>query len=184
MRRILAHSWLGRVYKADKWLFVLLSLFFFFTLFANFIRLQATPFFIWAMYSQKLPEKTDYSYLEVHYNGNKLLNIQHSWNEPAKNYLYLPLGYYIEIKDSNYVDPFRNYLESHWLKKHPAFTGIAPYLYPDRRTIDKFPGWYKRYLSLQVNEPVNNILVLKRHVQFHPDGASQVIATDSLLYIP
>src|SRR5689334_19100198 len=117
MSRILARSWLGRVYKADKWLFVLLTLFFFFTLFANFIKLQTTPFFIWGMYSQKMPERSVYSYLEVHYNDDKVLNLRHSWNEPAKNYLFMPLGYYIETKDSNYRDPFRSYLESHWLKK-------------------------------------------------------------------
>jgi hypothetical protein len=82
------------------------------------------------------------------------------------------------------MDPFRRYLETHWLKKHPAFTRIAPYLYPDRAAIDKFPDWYKRYLSLQVNEPVYNVLVMKRHVLFQPDGTSQVIATDTLLHIP
>src|SRR5581483_1773420 len=96
--KILGRSWLGRVYKFNKLLFFILPIFFVGTIAANLLRLQLTPLFIWDMYSAKMPETDTYPFFEIRYNGNKLINLRHTWNEPQKTYLYAPLALYAADK--------------------------------------------------------------------------------------
>ncbi len=109
-RKIIAGSWLGRVYTADKFLFVLLSLFFMLSTVANVIKLQTSPFFIWQMYSTKIPETGLYSYYQIHYNNGNVVNLRHTWNEPEKTYLYSPLQAYLWDLAHDSVDPFWVYI--------------------------------------------------------------------------
>jgi hypothetical protein len=183
-RKVLAGSWLGRVYRADKILFTLLSLFFMLSIVSNLIRLQTTPFFIWHMYSMKIPETDVYTYYQIDYNNGKVINLRHTWNEPEKTFLYAPLNVYLWDMAHDTVDPFRTYLESHWLKKHARFAGLTAGLYITSAELSQYPAWLVRYLSSVTGAPVNKVCVLKKQVRFDDTGAPTEVSSDTVLYIP
>jgi hypothetical protein len=181
---MLAGSWLGRVYKADKILFTILLLFFMLSTVSNLIKLQTTPFFIWNMYSMKLPETDVYTYYQISCNNGNVINLRHTWNEPEKTCLYAPLNLYLWDMAHGAVDPFRNYLESHWLKKHARFAGLTTGLYVTPKELDQYPVWLVKYLSSVTGAPVNKVCVLKKKMRFGENGVPAELSSDTVLYIP
>ena len=182
--KILGRSWLVRVYKVDKLLFFILTLFFAGTLAANLLRLQVTPFFVWDMYSWKIPEVNAYPYYEIHYNHDQLINLRHTWNEPQKTYLYAPLNLYAADKADPAMDRFRRYLEDIWLKKHPRFARLTGGLTITGAEVDAYPMWFKGYLSTVTGRKINDVTVLKKMIHFDDAGTPVELSSDTVLHIP
>jgi hypothetical protein len=82
------------------------------------------------------------------------------------------------------VDPFKTYLESHWLKKHARFAGLTTGLYVTPADLGQYPAWLIKYLSSVTGNPVNNICVLKKQVRFGDTGVPTEVSSDTVLYIP
>jgi hypothetical protein len=183
VKDIIAGTYFGRLFRADKFIFLAIFLFFAGSVLASLMRLQTTPFFIWDMYSRRVDTAKTYRLLEIGYNDNKRVNLRHSWNEPEKTILTMPLRNYLEIRGNHSVDPFGVYLQSYWLKKHPAFAGVAGQLYNTPAELDEFPGWYKRWLSAAVGEPVEKVVVLEKRLAFSEDGGLREISSDTALVI-
>jgi hypothetical protein len=181
----IAGTYWGKLFRRDKTLFSIVFLFFALSLVANIIKLQTTPFFIWSMYSHKLPPRDEYSFYEVRYNDNKLLNIRHTWEQPRKNFLFDPLTFYSSVYVDK-TDPYylRDYLRDRWAVKHPRFAGVIPGLYTDSAGFEAFPAWFKRYLSEQIDEPVGPIYILRKKVRFLPGGEIREVASDTTMKIP
>jgi hypothetical protein len=180
---IIAGTYFGRLFQADKFIFLVIFLFFAGSVGANLMRLQTSPFFIWDMYSRRVDTAQTYRLLEIGYNGNKWVNLRHSWNEPEKTILNMPLRNYLDIRDHHGADPFGVYLRSYWLKKHPAFAAVAGQLYNTPLELDEFPGWYRRWLSAVVGEPVEKVVVLEKKLAFSADGGLREISSDTVLVI-
>jgi hypothetical protein len=183
INKTVANSYFGKLFRADKRLFLVILFFFAFSLFSNLIKLQTSPFFIWDMYSTKSIDKEIYSFYEIHYNDSNVLNITHTWHEPAKTFLVGPLSAYLAMKTNNSVDPFETYLKSHWIKKHPAFENRIGSLYNTHEVLNEFPEWYKKYLSSQVNSPVKNVYVLNKKLRWEKNGDLTEISSDTALII-
>jgi hypothetical protein len=181
--KILGRSWLGRVYKVDKPLFLVLALFFAATIGFNVLKLQTTPFFVWHMYSAKMPETATYPYFQITYNHGRVVNLQHTWNEPQKSYLYMPLSRYVYDKAGADTDPFRLYLET-WLKKHPRFAGLTRDLTITQHELDSYPAWLRSYLSTVTGGPIDEVTVLQKKVSFDASGAPVEVSSDTVLHLP
>src|SRR5579859_438614 len=100
-----ARTYLARLFRSDKRLFFVISLFFFLTIFSNLIRLQTTPFQVWNMYSMPIPPLEKYSFYEIRYNDSKLFAFRHTWNEPKKTLAFIPLKSYFEIRVRHDIAP-------------------------------------------------------------------------------
>jgi hypothetical protein len=184
VKNILGRSYFGKLFQKDRFLFVVAFLFISFSILANLIRLETSPFFVWNIYSERYYPRQDYDIIEVRYNDNKLLNIKHTWQSPQEVFLTEPLYNYLNSKKNGGQDPARDYLENHWAQKHPAFKNLLTHLYNSGEQYDAFPAWYKSYLSAVQNEPVQDIRVLKRRLRFDEAGQIAGISTDTLLMIP
>ena len=184
VKKKLAGTYLGKLYFTNKFLFFFVSLFFFISVTANVVlRLEATPFFVWSMYSGKYPSQSEYTVYEVRYNG-KLLQIPHTWEEPRKMLLFDPLQFYVEAQTGQGgKDPFGDYLTHYWGVKHPRFKGILPQLYNTPVQFRAFPDWYKRYLAQQVPDTVREITVIRKKLAFAGDGGLRELAADTVMRI-
>ncbi|SRR5260221_6171072 len=178
----IARTYFRKLYYKNKALFFFVFLFFFLNVFVNiYLRLEATPFFVWDMYSTKSPLQNEYTIYEVRYNG-KVLNIPHSWDEPRKMLLFDPLAYYVTVQiDNAGKDPFRDYLEDHWGSKHPQFKSMLPRLYNNPEQFKVFPEWYKRYLSQQFDEKINNITVIRKKLCFTENAGIKTLSSDTIM---
>jgi hypothetical protein len=182
--KILGRSWLRRVYKVNKPLFFIVSIFFAATIASNIIRLQTTPFFVWDMYSRKIPETDAYPYYEIRYNDNRLINLRHTWNEPEKTFLYGPINLYIADKNDPGSDNFHQYLNNTWRRKHPGFAWLTGNLTLTRAELDAFPAWLKKYVSTVTGQHVDSLVVLKKMMHFDALGEPVVRSSDTVLHIP
>jgi hypothetical protein len=181
IKQTITRSYFYRLYQTNKFLFVFISLFFLLSIFSNIIKLQTTPFFVWNMYAFPIQEKKIYEVYEIRYNQNKIFNLPHTWQEPAKNLFSFPLYFYINSRK----DPanFRAYMDSVWLPKHAYWRELVSKLYVRDDEIREFPSWYRRYLAVWTGEPIDSLMVLNRKVSFNNDGTVRLMRTDTALKI-
>lgn len=182
--KILDRSWLARVYKVNKLLFFVVTLFFAGTICANIIRHQATPFFVWDMYARKIPEVSAYPYFEIRFNNDQVINLRHTWNEPQKTYLYDPLRLYAAGRTHLIPSHLQLYLENGWLKRHPRFAWLDRGLTVTRSDLDAYPAWLKQYLSTVTGQDIYEVTVLKKMVKFNGGGMPILLSSDTILHIP
>jgi hypothetical protein len=177
------NSWLSQLYSKSKLLAVIAGLFFLLTLLANLIKLETTPFFIWSMYDNPMPDKQDYEVFLIRYNDSTTINFSKTWKEPQKIVLTGSLFYYLQYKENNDTELYRKYLEDYWAVKHPAFKWVVPYLANSSEKFAAFPSWYKRYLSHILDQEINQVDVIKKMVRFAEDGTLSEISSDTVRLI-
>ncbi len=183
VKDLFANSYWGKLFKRDKTLFVIIFLFFALSVFSNLIKLDTTPFYTYGFYAHKSPPQEDYTFYEVRYNNDRLLFLSHSWEQAHFVMDFDPLALYTTARVKGTTGQMGDYLENHWAPKHPRFRSVVPYLYPRSSAFDSFPGWYKRYLSQQTDEPVKDIYVLQKKVRFLESGYVEEITSDTALVI-
>ena len=168
-----SNLYLVKLFYFSRSLFFIVLLFLAASLSANFIfRSEQTPFYKWDLYSEKLSPQSQYSFLEVRYNGDHLLTFPHTWQEPVKLFFTNTLDYYITIKRNNDTDPYKNYVVNDWSVRHSFFKKIIPgdKLYNGTGEISNFPAWYKRYLEQYVKVAVTAIDIYEKKVIYSADG--------------
>jgi hypothetical protein len=184
IKRIIAGTYLGKLYIADRLLFLIVFTFFFCSVLANIIKLEVTPFFVWDLYAWKFKPVSEYTLSEVHYNDSGLVSIPHTWNEPRKMMLFDPLNFYMGVHvTKTRTDWERDYLENSWGPKHARFKPILPYLYNQPAQFDAFPAWYKDYLSRQVSDTIRSIYILLKKVRYTATGSVEHFQSDTVMVI-
>ncbi|MFI5151771.1 MAG: hypothetical protein ACHQET_00465 [Chitinophagales bacterium] len=183
IRSILTQTYLGNLYRRDKTVFIIVTLFIAFNLIANFIRLETTPFYMWNMYSGKYPPRDKFDFYEIRYNNNLLLNPKHTWNSFQKMMITEPLGHYLYVKENGGVDPWQNYLKDYWSVKHPSCRSFIQEFYNGAAQYAAYPDWLKRYISRIEGVPIENITILKKELQYEEDGKLTELRSDTALII-
>lgn len=178
------NNYFVRVYKESKLLFFVVVSFALVSIATNFVlRGELTPFYKWDLYANAIPDQEQYSFLEVRYNDNKLLTFPHTWHEPEKLFFTNTMDLIIAIKKNSDKDPLENYYNNTWLPRHPFFKGrIAGFeIFNGITEIKQFPGWYKRFLSQHINQPVDSIKVFEKKVRYENNGSIKEISSE-LIY--
>lgn len=140
---------------------------------------EATPFFVWAMYSEKEPDTTEYDVQKIIVNDSIVINTTTGFTPSTRFFLSSPLWYYISIKNNNNVDPTISFLQS---KLKQRYSLIEPYqhkLFNDSSRINEFVDWYKRYVEEVSGITIHNLKVINNKV--HIDDRK--IITDSSFII-
>lgn len=184
MKRVLAGTYLGKLYFTDKILFSIVFIFFSGNVLVNIIKLEVTPFFVWDLYAHKIPPVADYTLSEVRYNDSELVSFPHTWEEPGKMMLADPLNFYVHVHVKKDIrDWERDYLENSWGPKHSRFRSILPCLYNNTAQFEAFPSWYKHYLSTQTGGPVRSIYILLKKVRYTETGSVEQFQSDTVMAI-
>jgi hypothetical protein len=184
IKRVLASTYLGKLYFTDRILFSIVFIFFFANVLVNIIKLEVTPFFVWDLYGKKVLPVADYTLGEVRYNDSELVSFPHTWEEPRKMMLADPLNFYIRVHVKQDIGDWeKDYLENSWGRKHPGFRSILPFLYNNAAQFDAFPSWYKHYLSTQISGPVGSIYILSKKVRYTETGSVESFQRDTVMAI-
>jgi hypothetical protein len=161
-----------RLFRKSKFLFSVVLVFFLLNISENFIfKSQHTPFFVWDLYANPIPNQAVYSFPEIKYNDGKLLFFRRTWNEPQKLFFVNTINEYITLKQNNNLDPLKNYIDT-WNSNHPFFIKLFPgiKLYNDTTELKQFPAWFKKYLEQYLKEPVYNIDIYQTKVAWDDKG--------------
>lgn len=93
---------MGRVYKADKALFAVLSMYVFVLLCAAALRHEEFPFFLFGMYSQKEYPQQEYVTYTIEVDG-KEINYQ-DYPDAKRELITVPLSHAIAAKENYEMD--------------------------------------------------------------------------------
>ena len=176
------HKWfLVTVFKENKWLFGIFSIFILFGIYFNYKGIETTPFFIYAMYAGKEEPQSHYRITTIIYNDNQPVNIRHTWQEPMSMMLYYTLNHYRRIEKNNMTDPMYGSIFNTVLPKYPFLYPVSGRLINQPADIALYFPWFKKYLQSIVHVPIKRIFIFEKTIHYQPDGT--VVADSSkLLY--
>jgi hypothetical protein len=141
----------------------------FVTIVCNLMGYEATPFFIWGMFSEKEVTPAVYEVQKVIINDSLNLDITNGYTPSTRFLLESPLWYFIAIKENNGVDPTITFLQSK-LKSKYAF--IKPYehlLFNDSTRINAFIPWYKNYIEGILKIKIDHLRIINASLYYSND---------------
>ncbi len=138
MKRILLLEYLRGLRISQPVLFFCVSAFFAIQLALTFIKLEVTPFFLYGMFSEKIPYTDSVFVLKILVNDKPLdeyyspLRERYLLEETAMNYE--------RMKKNNYQDFIKTRIES----GYPSIARLIPgNIYNSREAITAYPSWLK-----------------------------------------
>jgi hypothetical protein len=156
-----------KVFKHNKFLFILFLGFTLGSLFFNYKTVETTPFFVWGMYSAKETVPQSHKIIVVKYNNSKMLCMPHTYQEPMSMMVYFTLNYYTDILQNNNKDYLQRNLESNYYIKYPFIKKFGAKLYTNPNEVANYLPWLKKYIASIVNEPVTNFDVYQCQVKYN-----------------
>lgn len=173
--------YLVRLFHQSKFLFLVVTILFALHINANFLfGGQQSPFFLWNLYAEPVPSTDTYSFYEVQYNGNKMLRIPHTWEQPGAALMTNQLNHYLYMLEHG--QGMTDQYIANWNQNHPAFSNLFPGLqfYPDSTQMKVFPKWFGNRLEQYIQHPVTDINILKTTVRYKADGGVQLLSSVSV----
>lgn len=152
---------LSKIKKTSPILFWCVIVFCFLQLSFTFIKLEATPFFLYGMYSEKFKLSDTISVYKMKLNGD-VLNPR-SINRWQGDILQTSMENYKAQLDNNKID----IVDTRISRKYPAiyrsgiFRAIKKYILNDSMGLNKFPEWYKQKIHQYTGENVKTFEVFK-----------------------
>jgi hypothetical protein len=176
------NTYLHRVYRHNRKLFIFILFFSGATLFCNFTGFEITPFFVWGMYSQPEKPAVQYDLLLTSTTGRTFLDVSSGYSDDTRFFLNAPLAWYRAIRDNSDEDPTFTFLQKKFHER-PIAASVF-HLLPDKRfnssaQLTAFPHWYRNYLEEVMHQPVNKLFVAV--VRVHYDHDCHVIADSTFL---
>ena len=156
----------SRLYQCNRKLFYVILCFVIITIVCNVAGYEATPFFVWAMYSEKETEPRFYEVQQVIINDGQKVDLTNGYTPSTRFLLESPLWYYLSIKKNNETDPTISFLQSK-LKNRYSF--IKPYesiLFNDTNRINAFIPWYRRYVEEITKTKVDDLKIVNTRVHY------------------
>lgn len=179
--------YLVRLFRTNMWIGITVTLFFIGNVVANVVMpTEITPIYNWNMYAFPLPDQDTFDLIEVTYNGDKVLNFKHTWNEPQKVLLGSTLQLFVASHIDGKIDYSDQHFQNQWLPSHPGFKNAFPsfYNFPSQKEFKAFSSWYKRYLEKHTCEQIDSIRLVRKTVKFTDKGSVQEISSRLIYTIP
>lgn len=145
-------------------------LFFALNLFLIAIKLQVAPFFLYGMYSEKIPPTRAFKTVHIVVNGQDLKAYGVSYRE--HEFLSSALEGYLNMKRNGGIDPVQSRVEA----RYGFFTRSAIYpLIKDRifnppGAVARFEPWYRQRITRLLGVPVTTVAIQEK--LYHYDAAT------------
>ncbi|MEO6914839.1 MAG: hypothetical protein ABI151_03585 [Chitinophagaceae bacterium] len=178
------NTYLGKLFKSDRKLSFWVGGFFVATICCNLLRLEATPFFLWGMYSAIEKSVPTYQVTGIMTGGKSNIDFYSGTSDNSRFFLLSPLQYYKELQEKNEVDPSLKILQ----KKFPSLDFVydrafTKYFDKSSETL-AFPGWYAKYLTAQTGTSVNCLRISEITVKIFPQRTVTVDSAQVFLKWP
>lgn len=168
---------LYKVYQHNKKLFFFFIVFALFTLVCNLAGFEITPFYVWGMYSQKEEAPKEYPIFRITANDN-LIDYSTGYYPANRFFLLSPLSYYVSIKTD---DPTAIFLKEKLKEKYEIAKPYADKVLNSSKDIDKFPGWYMRYVGQTTGEEIKKLKVELLLVSYENDNSIKINSVHTVI---
>ena len=171
-----------RLYQHSKTLFWAVVIFCGMTLLLTFAGHQITPFFLWAMFSEKEHIRKTHEVIELKLNG-ETFNYTQELIDANRHIVTGSIFYYEKMKNNNDTDPTRTFFQE---KLGNNYTKIQPTL--ERITNDKaqyaaFQAWLMRYLERSAHREIETLEVNIQTWTYDESGRLNLLETKPLLMV-
>ena len=174
-------SFFSKLFRYNKAIFWGAILFSLFTLLANFLKLETTPFFVWGMYSEKEEKVNSYEILEIIVNDSIRVDYSSGFTDANRFYLLSPLTFSWQILQNKGMDPQESFLRKKTGKYFRYILPFKTYLFKDSFDQNSFQKWYSKYLEETIHIKVVklqlNVLGLVYNNKGQPELRSRVPLT-------
>jgi hypothetical protein len=165
---------LYRVYKFNKSLFIFFLFVIAATLFTNLSGWQATPFFVWGMYSEKGDRSNNHPVLKVTINDDLVLDYT-DYTDANKFFLTSPLQLYIAMK-KNGEDPNSIFLKRK-LDNYAATQSMGEKVLNGPKEYGSFLPWYKRFLEQTTGIDIRNYKIELLQARYTDSSRMEIYST-------
>ena len=178
---MLKNLYLYRLYKTNKLWFAFFILFIAGSFVTHKTGVEATPFFVWGMYSKKDTVKAYYEILEVTINDTEKLKLDQTFSEPYRMMIYTSFDKYNRYIKSGGIDSLQFYREGEKGLLHKIQHYFAAKSANTKESILQYPDWLKRYVGSVLNKDVNKINVDRIVFTYNQKGYATIISKTNLL---
>jgi hypothetical protein len=142
-------------FRRSKAFFALLLLFIIMIAYGHKTNLPVTPAFISNMYILKGDSKTG-SFLFITVNGQTLLNLPHTFDEPRRMMIYSSLEAYHQGMLNGETDPLQASIDR-TVGKHPFLRGLSTAICCRKADYEHYLPWLLRYMQSAVSDSIKKL---------------------------
>jgi len=132
------------------------------------LKLEVTPFFLYGMYSEKVPASNIYKTTTVYADEKDIATLNFSAREA--DLLLTGIDNYLALKNNQGIDVVQTRVET----RYPFFTNSVFYpplkskIYNSPQSVALFESWFKQKCNRLTPAPVDTISVVANYYQFLP----------------
>ncbi len=176
------NTYFYQLYQHSKILFWSVVIFCGMTLLLTFAGHQITPFFLWAMFSEKENIRKTHEVIQIKLNG-ETFNYTQELIDANRHIVTGSIFYYDKMKNNNDTDPTRTFFQE---KLGENYTKIQPTL--ERITNDKaqyvaFQAWLMRYLERSAHREIETLEVNMQTWAYDESGQLNLVNTKPIFTI-
>jgi len=152
---------LKEVRQKDKNLFYFIVCAFLLQLLVTFTKLEATPFLLYGMYSEKISSLSIVSNNQLYLDQNKIEDFKLS--ERQIEILYTNIENYLAMKANGGIDPFKIQIEKKlpFIKSAPLYNEIAKVIFNNAEDYRQFPQWLKKRCFTIAHSKVKTLMLVQ-----------------------
>lgn len=164
-KKILFFSFLGKIRNRDRTFFLFIIISLIVQIIVTFLKVEATPFLLYGMYSQKIPPSSAIVKKEIFLDKNKIETFPVPKRE--MDLLYTNLDNYLAIKHNSGVDPFESQVEKKlpFLLSFNFYNSLKKKIYNTSENYKQFPVWLKEKCFAITQKKIDSIYLVQSTYQ-------------------
>ena len=135
------------VWKQSKIIFIFFVVFILGTIWCTFSKMEITPFFLWAHYSDPQDATGSFERVYIKVNG-EILDLP-ELSRPTREMIQLPTEYFVQLEDRSYETSTRHVLQKHLKNKcsEAVYAKLEKRLVNSKSDRYDYLHWLKRYIE-------------------------------------
>ncbi len=157
------------VWKQSKIVFTFFIFFILGTVWTTVNKIEVTPFFLWAHYSDKQEATGSFERIYIKVNGDYLDLPKLS--RPTREMIQLPTEYFVQLEKRSYETSTRHVLRKHLKEKcsESFYAKLESRLVNKSSDCDRFVKWLARYIERIYGTQVNELDIGTCNLVFRED---------------
>lgn len=150
------------------------------TLFLTLAGHQITPFFLWAMFSEKVEMQPNQEIIAMNINGHPF-NYTQELIDANRHIVIGTISHYHDMKSQADIDPNRLFFQQKLGKKYASIQPLIEQLTNDSTQYQDFENWLHRYLERSTHQDIQTLEIDVQNWQYQSNGQLNLLTSKALI---